>query len=168
VSKFTPTLNEQEYDNIFTMGRRPLSYYRKRGSWCLERRSFWSQKQQRGKYRTVKTTVWLGLKMMMVPQTCNKNTARTSERQNCKQTWLAKERGRCKLSSAFWTWLHCESSISRRIVSTCLLHAVWWIRNGKAAFFEMHCFIFNIWKPKTLGGKRSNLWMTLLRYRHLH
>ena len=30
-----------------------------------------------------------------------------------------------------------------------------------ASFVQMHCFICNIWKPKMLGGKRSNGWMIL-------
>jgi hypothetical protein len=70
--------------------------------------------------------------------------------------------GLCKLSSAFRTWLPCETSVSHRIISPSLLHTLRPMRvDGPAPCVEMHGFVFNIWKPKILGGERSKGWKTL-------
>jgi len=73
--------------------------------------------------------------------------------------------GLCQLSSTFWAWLPCETSISHRIIATSLLHTLRPMRvDGPAPYGEMHWFIFNIWKPKILGGERSKGWKTMSTY----
>lgn len=89
---------------------------------------------------------------------------RTSQkpRETKLQTHLA---GFCKLSSAFWTWLPCETSISHRIIPPSLLHTLRTMRvDGPALYVQMHWSIFNIWKSKILGGERSKGWKTLSAY----
>jgi hypothetical protein len=91
--------------------------------------------------------------------------AKILEGLNCKHAWLAKEWGSCKRSSAFWARLPFKTSISNRIISPSLLHTLWSRRrDGRAPFAEMLYFVVNIWKPKTLGGKRSNGCMALSAY----
>ena len=73
--------------------------------------------------------------------------------------------GLCKFSSTFSTWLPCEESISHRIISPSLLHTLRPMRvDGPTPYFEMCWLIFNIWKPKILGGQRSKGWKTLSAY----
>jgi hypothetical protein len=53
-----------------------------------------------------------------------KRTSQILERLNCQHSRLAKELGRCKLSSDFCVWLPCETFVSQRIFFPSFLHTV--------------------------------------------
>jgi hypothetical protein len=59
------------------------------------------------------------------PGKSNKNIVDTWEKLDCTLTWLIKDRGCCKLPSAFCRRLPCKSSVKGRIVLASLLSTLW-------------------------------------------
>ena len=62
----------------------------------------------------------------------------------------------------YWTWLPCDTTMSHGNILPSLMHT---LRSTRPApYVQMQCYIFNIWKPKTLGGKMSNGCIMLSTY----
>jgi hypothetical protein len=131
------------------MDRRPLWYYRKWDTWCPNIERHFDHTNHRQGNITVPCHNHYPKDFSRWWMTGNKNIAKNMEIFNCKRTWLSKQWGRCKLSSAVWTWLPYESSVWHRNISPSLQLTLWWssaiLGRGRGG---MHRFVFNIWKPK--------------------